>query len=286
MVKICIVNDWVKPLSGEKENLWTWLLESLPAEPIHFAELKIPLEDAIEQARPDIIINNDLWGLTFPNYFTITIAQNPYKDMQKLLGGNFSEQIEKQKRVLKNSQIRVAVSNYMAYSYKELGNFEIIPVGTNSELFHPMNKEEMRKKYGIPSNRMVFISVLSHHPVKGWGEIKKEIEQRNVFWILIFKDYPDSYAENTKVFCRINQEQVAELMNCADFFVSKSVCESGGLASVEAMFCDTPVITPPVGLFWDFHPPMKHPRQEVLKYGLDKATCIKRWQELIRNIKL
>lgn len=286
MKKVVIVNDYVRPMILEKENFWTYMLKELPAVPISFAELKIPLEEAVKKEKPDIVINNAIWGLTFPDYFTITIVQNPYRDMQELLGMDLSTQIEKQKIALEESQIRVAVSNYMADSYKDCGDFVVIPIGTDPELFRPMNKEEMRKKYGIPSNRMVFISVLSHHPVKGWEEIKKEVEQKNVFWILVFKDFADTLQENTKVFCRIKQEQLVELLNCADFFVSKSVCESGGLATIEAMFCDVPVITPSVGLFWDWTPDNKNPREEVFKKGLDKGTCIRRWKKLIKEVKI
>lgn len=287
MKKICIINDIVGPLSGEKENFWTWLVKELSATPIHFSQLKIPLEEAIKKENPDIIINNSIWGFTFPDYFTITILQDPYIQMQELLGVNLSEQIEKQKRALKYSQIRVAVSNYMVQSYKDCGDFKVIPVGSDSELFKPMNKQAMRKKYGIPSDRIVCIYVGSHNPVKGWAEIKAEIDKRNAFWILVFKDYySETEADNTKVFCRIPQDQLAELYALSDFFVSKSVCESGGLAAIEALFCGVPVLTPRIGLFWDWMPENKNPRKEAFEKGLDKKTCMERWKKLIEEVKM
>lgn len=285
MKKVVIVNDIVGPLSGERENFWTWLLRELPATPISFAQLTIPLEQAIKKENPDILINNAIWGFTFPDYFTITILQDPYVGMQEVLGVNLSEQIEKQKRALRASQIRVAVSSYIADSYKGCGDFRIIPIGTDPELFRPMNKEELRKKYGIPSDRIVMIYVGSHDVVKGWNEIKKEVDLQNAFWILVLKDFPEPEQKNTKVFHRVEQEQLAELYNCADFFVSKSVCESGGLASIEAMFCDVSVITPKVGLFWDWSPDMRNPRKEALKKNLDKKTCIEKWKSLIEEVK-
>jgi len=284
-MKIVIVNDWVKPMILEKENLWTWLLESLPATPISFAELKIPLEDAIEQEKPDIIINNDLWGLTFPNYFTITIAQNNYVEMQRLLGTDYNDIIKKQKRALQASQIRVANSNYSAHSYNDCGDFVVIPIGTNPEIFKPM--QEMRKKYGIPQDKIVYIWVGSHHPVKGWNTIKNLIQEyKEIFWILVLKDEPEQELKNTKIFYRIEQEKLAELYNCADVFISESIVESLGLAPIEAMFCNIPVLSTKTGIFWDWYPPIKNPRQEAFDKGLDKETCIRKWKELIRGIKI
>lgn len=287
MSEIYIINDIVGPMvANEPGNFWTYMLKELPAKAINFAELQIPLEEVVKKTikKEDLIINNDLWGFTFPDHFTITIAQNPFRGMQELLGVDLNEQIEKQKRALKESQVRVAVSNYMAESYKDCGTFKVIPVGTDPELFKPMNKEAMREKYGIPSDRIVFISVLSHHAVKGWTEIKREVDQRMAYWILVFKDFPEPTQENTKVFCRIPQGQVAELLNCADFFVSKSVCESGGLAAIEAMFCDIPVLSTRTGIFFDYSPPMVHPRKEAFEKGLDKETCIKSWKKLIEEV--
>lgn len=285
-VKICIVNDYVKPLILEKENFWTWLVEYLPATPISFAELKIPLEEAIEKEKPDIIICNDLWGLTFPDYFTITIAQNNYVEMQRLLGIDYSDMIKKQKNALRSSQIRVANSNYSAHSYKDCGDFKVIPIGTDTKLFRPMDKQAMRGKYGIP-NKMVYIWVGSHHPVKGWDKIQQKImDYKDIFWILVFKDHGEQELKNTKVFCRIPQEQLAELYNCADACISESVVESLGLAIIEAMFCGIPVLATRTGFFWDEYPPMKDPRQEAFDLGLDKYTCMKKWRGLIENSRV
>lgn len=284
-MKTVIVNDYVGPLSGERENFWTWLVKELPATPISFAQLTIPLEEAIKKENPDIIINNALWGFTFPGRFTITILQDPYIGMQEALGMDLSERIEKQKRALQSSQIMVAVSNYIADSYKDCGEFKVIPIGTDPELFRPMDKQAMRKKHGIPSDRMVMIYVGSHDSVKGWEEITKEIDKKTTFWILVLKDFAETDRENTKVFHRIEQEQLAEIYSCADFFVSKSVCESGGLAAIEALFCGVPVLTPKVGLFWDWDPPMKDPRQEAFDRKLDKDTCVKSWKTLIEEVK-
>ena len=286
MVKICIVNDYVGPLSGERENFWTWLVKELPATPISFAQLTISLEEAIKKENPDIIINNALWGFTFPGRFTITILQDPYIGMQEALGVDLSEQIKKQKRALEASQIKVAVSNYIAESYKDCGEFKVIPIGTDPELFKPMDKQAMRKKYGIPSDRMVMMYVGSHDSVKGWGELVKEIDKKTTFWILVFKDFAETDRENTRVFHRIEQEQLAELYALSDFYVSKSVCESGGLALVEALFCDIPVIYTKTGTVWDWDPDNSNPRKSAFEYGLDKNTCITRWKKLIEEIKI
>jgi len=288
-MKIVVINDSILPTSGEKENFWTWLVKELPATPINFAELKIPLDDVIKKENPDIIINNSFWGLTFPDYFVISILQDPYIGMKEiakpgdLSDSFFDPKIELQKRALKNSQVRVAVSNYMANSYKDCGDFKIIPIGTDAKLFRPMNKKKMRKKYGIPSKQRVYIYVGSHDIVKGWKEIKDEVNLRKAFWILVFKDFEEPEQENTKTFYKIPQKQLAELYNCANYYLSNSYVESLGLAPIEAMFCNIPVITPSVGIFYDWKPKMKNPRREAFEKGLDKRTCIEAWKELVRR---
>jgi glycosyltransferase involved in cell wall biosynthesis len=290
IMKIIVINDSIYPTSGEKENFWTWLVRELPATPINFTELKISLNDAVKKENPDVIINNSIWGFTFPDYFVISLLQDPYIGLKKiakpgsLSDSFFNPKIEMQKRALKNSQVRVAVSSYMADSYKDCGNFKIIPIGTDAKLFRPMNKKKMRKKYGIPSDKTVYIYVGSHDVIKGWKEISDEIKLKKAFWILVFKDFEEPEQENIKTFYKITQEQLAELYNCADYYLSNSYVESLGLAPIEAMFCNITVISPSVGIFWDWDSdPMKSPRENAFEKGLDKKICIEAWKELMRN---
>jgi len=80
-----------------------------------------------------------------------------------------------------------------------------------------------------------------------------------------------------------HKKVLAELYNCADLCVSRSVTESFGLALVEAMFCDIPVDVPKIGVFWDWEPDFSNPRKSAFEYCLDKKSCIRNWTEFVKS---
>ena len=180
--------------------------------------------------------------------------------------------------------IKVTNSNYMVDMYKNYGEFHVIPLGVDTDLFKPLDKQEMRRKHNIPTDSKVNIFVGSTHPVKGFSKIQKMIqEDPSVFWILVLKDIRIPDGHNYIVFHKVPHSLLAELYSCADLCVSRSITESFGLAMVEAMFCDVPVDTPKVGIFWDWQPDFSNPRKSAFDFGLDKNTWMRRWQELISS---
>ena len=195
----------------------------------------------------------------------------------------FQDKLKKQKESLKNS-IRVTNSNYMANMNNEIGDFRVIPLGVNSELFHQMDKIQMRTKHDIPKDKTVKIFVGSQHQVKGFKKIIKMInEDPTVFWILVLKDTKIPDGHNYKVFSKISQNVLSELYNCADVCVSRSITESFGLSLVEAMFCNIPVDVPKVGIFWDWEPNMKRPREEAFKKKLDLTNFVDNWKVFLKD---
>ena len=269
---------------------WEVLIENIPnSKGIDFDSLTVPIKEKLDELKPDWIIQNALLG-KISDYKTISFLQDPYIEMIKkcqpmslywrarLRGRQtMQDKLKKQKESLENS-IRVTNSNYMSDMYSELGDFTVIPLGVNSELFHPMDKIQTRKKYNIPKDKTVKIFVGSQHPVKGFDKIIRMInESPNVFWILVLKDKKIPDGHNYKVFVKISQKILSELYNCADICVSRSVTESFGLALVEAMFCNIPVDVPKIGIFWDWDPDIENARVEAFKKKLDIDSFIKRW---------
>jgi len=293
---IIILNDSIRGVVSNEETLWSILENNiLKSKGISTNSLKIPIKEKLKELKPDLILQNSNLG-KISDYKTISFLQDPYIDMIKkcqplaiFLRAKFrgretyQDKLKKQKESLKTS-IRVTNSNYMAQMYKECGDFTVIPLGVNSELFCPMNKKEMREKYKIPKDKVVKIFVGSQHPVKGLNVIKKMInENSNVFWILILKDNLISEGHNYRVFNKVSQNVLAELYNCADLCVSKSVTESFGLALIEAMFCNIPVDVPKIGVFWDWDPNMEKPREEAFERKLDMNSFIDNWKNFIKK---
>ena len=271
--KIAVVNDYMS-IGGEK-TFWNVMVEGLNATAVELGKGdKIP-EDT------DLVITNSLLGKVTDKP-SIVLLQDNYIDMDKLFGGCI-EKINLQKQALYSAKIKVANSCHIVNSYVECGKFEVIPLGIDPALFKPLNnKDELKEKYDIPKDVKVNIWVGSHHPVKGLDLIDTSKD----FWILVFKDKSEPKQKNVLSFVKISQEQLVELYNCADQFVSTSRMESEGLAGIEAMFCDIPVSVTPVGIFWDWKPNNIHPREEAYKKGLDKKSMIKKWKELVEGINV
>ena len=292
-----IINHNLRGTVSNERMFWEVLIENIPnSKGIDFDSLKIPIKEKLDELKPDWIIQNALLG-KISDYKTISFLQDPYIEMikkcqpismywrAKLRGRQtMQDKLKKQKESLENS-IRVTNSNYMSNMYSELGDFTVIPLGVNSELFHPMDKIEMRKKYNIPKDKTVKIFVGSQHPVKGFDKITKMInENQDIFWILVLKDNKIPDGHNYKVFVKVSQNILSELYNCADVCVSRSVAESFGLALVEAMFCNIPVDVPKIGIFWDWEPDMENARTEAFKKKLDIDSFIKNWALLTSRV--
>ena len=139
----------------------------------------------------------------------------------------------------------------------------------------------------MPLNKKIKIFVGSTHSVKGFDILKKEITaDKESFYILVLKDkwFRKLNLPNVKVFQRVSQSILSELYNCADIYIGRSRVETLWLTPIEAMFCNVPVDVTPVGIFADWQPENKNPRQEAFTNGLDRETMIRKWQELIAQL--
>lgn len=293
---ILIITDSIRGVVSNEETLWSVLEKNIPeSKGISINSLKIPIKEKIDEVKPDLILQNANLG-KISNYKTISFLQDPFIEMikkcqpmsmfvrAKLRGREtFQDKLKKQKESLKNS-IPVTNSNYMSNMYNEIGDFKVLPLGIDSDLFHQMDKTQMRDKHNIPNDRTVKIFVGSQHPVKGFQKIIKMInEDPAIFWILVLKDNKIPDGHNYKVFSKISQNVLAELYNCADVCVSKSITESFGLSLVEAMFCNIPVEVPKIGIFWDWDANMEKPREAVFGKKLDMNSFIDNWKTLLKK---
>ena len=291
---IVIVPPFIRGVESNQEIFWSRIeKEFKDSVTIDTAKLNISLQQKLIELKPDLVISvSDVGKIS--DYKTISFVENPFLHMNKSCNSfllkmrlkirkrqSYATKTQLQIESLKDS-IKVTNSNFMAEMYHKVGKFKVIPMGVDHELFRPMDKKELRKKYGLPMNKTIKIFVGSTHKVKGWKHIKKMIqEDTSCYWILVLKDVDISSGHNFVTFCKVSQNILAELYNCADLLVAKSVVESFGLAVVEAMMCDLPVDVTKTGVFWDWEPDMNNPRDEAMKKGLDKYTWMKNWREFV-----
>lgn len=302
-MSILLLNENIRGVVSNEETFWSVLADNLPdCEAISLNDFKDDIEGYLKKNPPKVLIFNSILGniKTPPGVKKIALLQDNFVAMRKLLPLTLRNLVariikfdksdigtlKKQKKALSNADLVVAVSQDIAKWYRIKA--EIISIGTDTRFFRPMDKTFLREKYDIPQNRFVKIYVGSTHPVKGWDLIRKEIERnKDDFYILVFKDekIPKLGYKNVKVFQRVPQMVLVELYNCADLYVGRSRVESLWLTALEAMFCNVPTDVTQTGIFADWLPQNKSPRQEAFDKGLDKETMIEKWKKLIKEIE-
>ena len=304
-VEIAVVNDLVTGSMGERV-LWDYLLEGLPGaygvdqRLVGQSNFEKRAQAYINMEHPNtsIIIQNATFiGTVDSSKHTLAFLQDDLRLMKR--------PSSQQEANLRLASTIVTNSVQTSLSYPEY-DFEIIPVGVDSELFSPKDKKKLRKKYGFGLER-IGIFVGSFSEVKGWSKVKRCIlKNPDITWILVSK-YDESYdAPNVHVFNRIGQYKLAELLNCADFFIIGSPVETQCLAAIEANLCGIPVVMPLVGIYRDFTLAERervgvfgedlekgvkevvglelNPRELILEKGLTVYASMQKWKKLIERI--
>jgi glycosyltransferase involved in cell wall biosynthesis len=253
IVKIAICNDNCDGQMGEKV-LWNHLLENIAGayrvdkNLIGKYSFELKARDYITLNHPEtqiIVQNASFIDRIDKTKYSILFLQDNLRSM-----GRSSVQQESN---LKFADVLVTNSIQTSMSYPEY-DFEIIPIGINSDLFKPKNKSNLRTKYDLKKEGKVGIFVGSFSDVKGWKKVLECIRYyRDITWILITKfKNEECMEENVLVFKHLKQDVLSELLNCADFFIIGSPEETQCLAALEANFCNVPVVMPLVGIYKDF----------------------------------
>lgn len=250
-IEIAVCNDLIRGTMGEKV-FWGFLIENLPGaygidkNLISKKNFEEGARKYIDKYHPQtkIIIQNASFINTIDSHrCTIAFLQDDLRSMNR--------KSLQQETNLRIADKIVANSIQTSLSYSEY-DCEIIPVGIDSELFQPMDKSRMRQKHGFGKEKTgIFVGNFSE--VKGWSRVVKCIKNHpEITWILVSKCQENFLAKNVRVFNKINQNLLVELLNCADFFIIGSPVETQCLAAVEACFCNIPLVMPLVGIFKDF----------------------------------
>lgn len=304
MKQVFIINDILGGCLGEKKVFWNYMLDGIPN--IVGVDWSVVGKDNFESNARDyirsnydinnsIIIQNATCIGMVDDTNTIVFLQDNLRGMGRSCG--------QQETNIKLAKKVVANSIHTAKSYIEYDP-TIIPIGIDDELFCKMSVD--KSVYNIPTNMPVGIFVGAFDDVKGWNQVKRTIEQRpDVFFILVSKfPYDVYYSPNSVVFNRIDQELLANLMNCADFFILGSPVETQCLAALEASFCGLPVVMNNTGIFmdWedrelfgvfgrDFNEAITHvtnntydTRTAIMKKGFGISDMIEKWKLLLESM--
>lgn len=167
-----------------------------------------------------------------------------------------------QRTTMENSITTVAVSKQIAEDYEkelemEKGTIKVIPLGVDNDFWtscSPDRRNELRTQLGIPINAKVGISVTKYHQIKGFQLLTKLCRDfPDVYWIIVTSHTIPNHLKvrlkNVLLLGNQTHEAIKTLYQISDFYVCTSMCESFGLAPIEAMSCGVPLITTSVGQF-------------------------------------
>lgn len=129
----------------------------------------------------------------------------------------------------------IFVAKHLARKALAVRNFTILPFGVDLDMFHPMDKQECLKAMELdPSKRYALFASSPDNPVKNFKLAHDILEELgNVEVLCLLKNIP--------------REKITMLLNASDFLIMTSFNEGSPQVIKEAMACNTPIASTPVG---------------------------------------
>ncbi|MGC6516480.1 MAG: glycosyltransferase [Candidatus Puniceispirillaceae bacterium] len=304
--EICIANNTIIGINGEKV-LWNYLLEMPNTHAMDYdivggkKNISFDAYRKSKSLKASVSLQNaSFMDLVNTDLRTITLLQDNLRRMG--LENALQEQ------VLRDCDHRVTNSVITAASYPEF-DFDIIPLGVDDTLFSPQDTSACRAKWQIDTSAKVGIFVGALNEVKGWPDVLKTIDHyQDIHWLVVTKYDDEIDRQNVTLFRNLDQKSLAELLNCADFFLLGSPVETQCLAAIEAALCDVPLVMRPTGMFYtiaeedrakigyfgdDFTSGVAHvlehdftPRDTMKGYDITIEACKERWWHCFAAQKL
>lgn len=186
----------------------------------------------LESSMPRITGSKKNEIVTFHDIFPITYADKTFKNM---LYKRFTYEFLKYDNAIAISN--TTKESVLNFGYK--GNIRVIYNMVSEEFSKTGDKELIRIKYGIPTNKKVLISVSTDVARKNLDLLSHIMRQLGEDFYLIRVGPSIGFG---KSFNGIDTKMLVELYNCSDAFILTSIDEGFNYPVAEAMSCGLPVV--------------------------------------------
>ena len=263
------LNCEIKNGLGE-DTFWTWFHREFPNST--FEEPKV-LNDK------DIVLRYSTLGFLPIEGKQIALCWELYPRMKEKYNSNqWNNIMQKVYECARYSTYRTVATENTVEDYSSFGSVNVIPIGVDINVFKPLsNKKELREKYNLPKDKEIGIWIGTTHPMKGFTKLMEYAAKNpNIHWILVWKWEKEAlYIENCNNYVQIPQNQINELLNAADFFLSTSQLKPYYMAEWEAMASDIKFRY--FGNVEREFLTSEHPRNDVLEKGWDRDAVKQQW---------
>jgi teichuronic acid biosynthesis glycosyltransferase TuaC len=175
----------------------------------HFGLTAWPALAAVREAPHAVTLHGT--DLSHPRSRAITLAALPLLDLVAPVSGELATKVPR--RLVR-------------------GSLEVLPCGVDTDRFHPISREEARRSLGLdPARRYVLFPADPNRAEKRYDRAQQ-----------VAGDLP------LLVLGNVDPDQVPLWVNAADAVIVPSEREGFGLAVLEALACDVPVLATPVGI--------------------------------------
>ena len=258
------------------DTFWTWALREFPES---------TFSPPTNVTKNDVILRYSVKNYQAYPEHTIGLMWELYPEMKVMLNSNAWDDRIAMIDQCGYSCARVSTASELMVPYYTKYNkpVDILPLAVDTDLFKPYDKAAMRAKWNIPQDKVVGFWCGSLHAMKGFDRLQEYATQHpEIFWIIVWR-WPQEpgHLVGALNLVFMPQQELAELMSCANFALCCGRLRPFFMVDWEAMACNLPLVILG-GLEKDFVP-STNPRDDVFRLGWDRRTARNIWINYINS---